>query len=546
MKKNLHLFVLIWILTFLSTGCYATELPQISADQVTDAEAVRLYEQSLSYYNSQDYENAIALASGALDIARANANHERMINIHEVLGVYYSDFSDYEKSVMHLTKALELAEVAGDEKVLQSVNLNLGTTYVEASAYSKGIAFLRKSYDYFQQHASQKPQFLIASCTNMGVGYKGLGYADSAMMYYQKAVEFSRKYADDSYSAGPLLNIGELYNMQGENEKALGYVQEALSLFKAEGNTRGYWHAGFEAAHAVAGIHPNHEVADSLKALAAHFREVNDLNYLGKSLAALKNLYVRMEEYRKALEYTEKLMDVKDENAEAEILNKISELEMQNRIKHLQAENRLRLQQMEQENRLASYKWIVATGLLLILLLIFLILYNRKKHQKQLVDSRLKTSRLEQEKLSNELEFRDKELENFALHIVQKNEFLNDIKAELKLLKGNASTKNADRIKELSMKLNQSLRLNKEIEIFRKRVEEVNHRFFYLLSEKYPDLTENEKRLCALLKLGLSSKEIASLNEISIGAVTMARYRLRKKIGMARDESFADFFRELR
>ncbi len=143
------------------------------------------------------------------------------------------------------------------------------------------------------------------------------------------------------------------------------------------------------------------------------------------------------------------------------------------------------------------------------------------------------------------MDFRNTELENFALHIVQKNDFLQDIKSKFKKLRVNASDKNAEEIKDLNLKINQALRLNKELEKFRERVDDVNSHFFNLLSENYPKLTEKEKRLCALLKLNLSSKEIASLNNISEGAVTMARYRLRKKIALTTDESLAEFFQKL-
>jgi DNA-binding CsgD family transcriptional regulator len=194
---------------------------------------------------------------------------------------------------------------------------------------------------------------------------------------------------------------------------------------------------------------------------------------------------------------------------------------------------------------MASLRWYGATGILIIVIILIITLYKKSKTQKDLAEAQLQKTELEQIKLKDELAYRNKELENFALHIVQKNDFLLDVKTSLKEIKANANEDNIDEIKNLTFKINQALRVNKELEKFRDRVDDVNSNFFKTLTQNYPDLTEKEKRLCALLKLNLSSKEIATLNNISEGAVTMARYRLRKKIGLTTDENLVELFQKL-
>ncbi|MDA3910621.1 MAG: transcriptional regulator [Bacteroidales bacterium] len=536
--KKLFLFLIPFFLFLIGLDANASK----SSDQ---DEAKKLLRESMQFYQNQVYDSAISYSLIALDYFKVQNNLDEIIKTHENLGVFYADFSDFENSLWHLTEARALAEKSGSHQRLESINLNLGTTYVEAGMYDKGIKLLKKAYTYFENNETDKLDFIIAASTNIGVAYKSLGDTDSAMYYYNKAVEYGKLNKDNHQLGAPLLNIGELYYTQGNNEIALSYYSAALKIFEETNNKKGVWHSKFEIFKTQLQFEKSEMFADSLVFVANHFRKINDLNYLGKSLSALQVYYEENNKYKRALYFANELMEVKNKISQVEIINKINQMEVKIRIGQIKAENKLHIEQIRNKNRLVLFQWITITGIFLILFLIFLILFNRKKHQKQLIESHLSTSQIKQEKLKDELFFRDKELENFALHIVQKNEFLNDIKAELKKLKKNASEQNAERIKLLSLKISQSLKINKELEVFKNRIDEVNEKFFSVLSKNYPDLTENEKRLCALLKLNLSSKEIAAINEISVGAVTMARYRLRKKIGMSHKSDFADFFRKL-
>ena len=76
---------------------------------------------------------------------------------------------------------------------------------------------------------------------------------------------------------------------------------------------------------------------------------------------------------------------------------------------------------------------------------------------------------------------------------------------------------------------------------FEARFEKVHVQFFKNLSKSYPDLTVNEKRLCAYLRLNMTTKEIAAMIHATPRAVEQARYRLRKHLGLGRDEDLANF-----
>lgn len=504
-----------------------------------------LFKISLKQYQLQNYPDAINNAIEALDLFKKNNNKKKEGAVLEYLGIYYAEFSDYQNSIKYLLKALKIAEEQHDSNSIYSRDFNIGTTFIEAGNRNKGIEFIKKAITYYQSPKTRNVKFLVAGHVNLGVVYNDMNILDSAMFYSQIAANIAR---DENYSqqiGASLLNIGDIYFKQNEIEKALKQYGLALVAFKSSSDIQGIWHTKYGIANAFSTQGKLSEAIDLYEQVIPHYKEVNDLNYLAKSLSELSNIQEKLNNFKLALSYKNQFIEVKDSIAESEILNKLADLELQYRIEKLQNENQSKLKILNQQKKISSLRWYGSTGILVIIIILIITLYNKNKTQNKLVEAQLVNTKLEQSKLKDELVYRNKELENFALHIVQKNDFLMDVKSSLKDIKTNASDKNIEEIKKLSFNVNQALRVNKELEKFRERVDDVNSHFFKLLIEHYPDLTEKEKRLCALLKLNLSSKEIATLNNISEGAVTMARYRLRKKIGLNTDDNLAELFQKL-
>jgi DNA-binding CsgD family transcriptional regulator len=138
------------------------------------------------------------------------------------------------------------------------------------------------------------------------------------------------------------------------------------------------------------------------------------------------------------------------------------------------------------------------------------------------------------------LDFRNKELTTYALHMAQKNSMLEELRQCIHEL-GLTQKESAPKYKRLTRLIDYSFTLDKDWEEFKLYFERVHQDFFGRLKEQYPSLSANELRLCALLKLNLSVKEMASLMGISPESVKMARHRLRKKLGLSSDQNLAEF-----
>ncbi|MBN1985042.1 MAG: regulator, partial [Prolixibacteraceae bacterium] len=149
--------------------------------------------------------------------------------------------------------------------------------------------------------------------------------------------------------------------------------------------------------------------------------------------------------------------------------------------------------------------------------------------------------RLRNEKLRNEVEHKSKELANSTMSIIKKNEFLLELKTIIDKQKNELGSRYPDKYYNyLNNKIDKNISNQDDWQIFETNFERAHEQFFHKIKEAYPDLTSSDLRLCAYLRMNLSSKEIAPLLGISVRGVENHRYRLRKKLNLEHDESLTD------
>ncbi|HEY6902170.1 MAG TPA: triple tyrosine motif-containing protein [Puia sp.] len=163
-------------------------------------------------------------------------------------------------------------------------------------------------------------------------------------------------------------------------------------------------------------------------------------------------------------------------------------------------------------------------------------------HQLELEKSEKEVVKLRNEKLESEIVFKNSELATTAMHLLQKEEFISRIKGELQHLeKAGMEKQEQAEVKKLLRSLSEEEDLNQEWEQFSLHFNKVHSDFLILLKERYPDLKAHELKLCAYLRMNLSSKEIARLMSISVRGVEVSRYRLRKKLGISTETNLFQF-----
>jgi len=167
-----------------------------------------------------------------------------------------------------------------------------------------------------------------------------------------------------------------------------------------------------------------------------------------------------------------------------------------------------------------------------------------KKSEEDLALKELESSKqliqLNNEKLKLDIESKNRELAVSTMSLIKKNEFLNGIKNELK----EKDFKGQD-LKKVIKIIDKNLNNSDDWKLFEEAFNNADKDFLKHIKSIHPSLTPNDLRLCAYLRLNLTSKEIAPLLNISYRSVEVKRYRLRKKMGLPHESSLTSYILEL-
>ena len=193
---------------------------------------------------------------------------------------------------------------------------------------------------------------------------------------------------------------------------------------------------------------------------------------------------------------------------------------------------------------------IVVYFIVFLLILYLIHILNRRHHRKSLAEYEraLKMKNLEaeqeiiklrNEKLEQDMANKNRELAVSTMSLIRKNEFLTSIKDKLKNSEGSA------KVKSVIKTIDKDISEEDNWKFFKKAFSNADKDFFKKIKAKHPELTSNDLKLCAYLRLNLSSKEIAPLLNISVKSVEIKRYRLRKKMNLDRETNLTDYILSL-
>ncbi len=165
--------------------------------------------------------------------------------------------------------------------------------------------------------------------------------------------------------------------------------------------------------------------------------------------------------------------------------------------------------------------------------------YNKQHQLKQSANEEL-IVRIKNEKLKQDIESKNRELAISTMSIIKKNEVLSSIKKELK----NITCEPKDTFSIIKL-IDKNINNTKDWQFFEEAFNNADKHFLDKVKKAHPNLTPNDLRFCAYLRLNLSSKEIAPLLNISVRSVEIKRYRLRKKMNLTHDQGLVNHILEI-
>jgi tetratricopeptide (TPR) repeat protein len=396
----------------------------------------------------------------------------------------------FRKSLQYLQKHRHGTDDAAYYNISTSVYNNLALvlrykgTPVPAEDYiKKGLALIQEKPDYYVLQLR-----LMANYGDLLLQEKR--YAES-LEFFQKGLQLSEGKQDAMMQFAFIYYIGTWYDKMGDTAEALRYY------------TRYYENAQAESNHTTI-----REVARNLSAL-----------------------YEKTGDATQALKFLRISTDSEEKIKVAETTQELAKAELKASLKALQEE-------MAAESNSAAKRYRIALGLSAALALVGLLLYliyRRKYRIAQLYSMEKERAarklQLDKELLEAELEAKDKHLTTEIIDKLRKNEIIEDIVKKLlphtRAAAGETQRALGDIVRSL-----QSFQDKAAMEEFEVRFRLVDQDFYQKIQEACPDLTPTERRLCAFLRLNMTTKEISALTGQTVRAIEIGRTRLRKKLDL--------------
>jgi len=167
---------------------------------------------------------------------------------------------------------------------------------------------------------------------------------------------------------------------------------------------------------------------------------------------------------------------------------------------------------------------------------------TRQQFASESLEAEKKLVQLEKEKFESEMDHKNRQLASSIAGLLKKNEFLIQVKEDLnRIAQSETSTRTGEKLGKLITRVDENIESTSEDDQFEDHFDAVHDNFLKTLKKQYPQLTPKDLRLCAYLRMNLSTKEIAPLMNISPRGVEISRYRLRKRMNLPHDINLTDF-----
>lgn len=505
----------------------------------------------IAYYDDA-YDTAIIYFDSIKTIINFDVESPELAQYYSLNGVVQNCLGDYQKAIEWMLNSVQVREILGDFSGMAMNYNGIGNLYLEQNDLTK------------------------------------------AEEYFQRAFSLNKQTSDAIGKGNILINFGKLKEKQDGLSKAMGFYTDAHDLFVENGGLRGIAASLFKIAQiqtewedyqkAISNLFEAEEIylkLDEKYGLTYIYNQISktyrlekkyDLalkygklaNTLAKQINSeplLAESYLQLSEIHKALgDFENSLVTFKAyEKLNTELIsweNNKKLLSLENQAKIVVQEKDIKILSQENQLRKILMYFSIACTLVLLLITSGIIRYQRLKNnnlyqKKEILEEKNKVFEIEnqlheqnQKMLKNDLELKNKELASKALALLQLNEALQDVGVRVNEIKSGKTQTDKNAINSIVQEIKMATHSN-IWEEFDLAFNNVYNSFYDKLLKICPDLTSTEIKMAALLKLNLSTKEIAAITFKTESAIKIARHRIRNKLKLDSNENLISFLLKL-
>ncbi len=494
-----------------------------------------------NYYSSTNLSLSFQYADQALEIAKHSRNNQFHSQALMAIGniCFFQGLLDI--SFQHYYKALEINKELGSNNGIANALTNLGGVLLQLMKFDEAKGYFHEALPIFIDLAGKRgdtiPPFQVISIyNNLGIVHENLNEYNQAIDYYHRGISLAKRLPHQQKNLAMLHNnLGSIHMKMGEFVEAHKNMNAALRIRK-EINDKG----GEASSYRMLGI---------LYKSQQHYEKALENFYNGYSLATvvgstsilssisdqLFEIFNSLNQSDSSLKYHILSKDYSDKLKGEETLREFTKMELTSQF---QEKENIRLMEQKRQKLRHLFTAILLLLIAVILGLLYVLSQNRLRRLSLLnnnIQLASEKAALEKETLAKELEIKDKELTTNVIYQIRKNELIQSIVEKLMANRHSFKKENQnlveELIKELGMYKDDSIWME-----FETRFHQVHNQFYEKLNEICPDLSPNERRLCAFLRLNMSTKEISSITGQSLRSIDVARTRLRKKLNLTNSD----------
>lgn len=420
-----------------------------------------------------------------------------------------------------------------DNAVLADGYYDVGVSYENLGDYSQAIEYLLKAIGIKE---NIRDMLGVANCANaLGMLYRSKKEYSKALDYFKRSSIIFSEQSNALLRGYALVNIAEIKAVEGDAQTSLTLGSEAEVIFSEYNDNYGKVSASVNLAGFLRRAGRYTEAIDKLNltlvyasGINAKLHQISCYYERGLCYHELRNAKLARESLLQALALAE-AQDIKKEliSIHEALCNHYQSIkQFKDALHHQQQVEKIRQQLFNEESDRREKN--------------LTILYEVEKHKRASEES--KQALLQSQA---EVEAKTRELADFALRIVEKQEFLDTIEKGLEsILQAKPAEKDS-----VAMNLLRSVRrdstVDEDWQAFQTQFNGMQQDFVNAVTRSFPSLSPTELKVCALLRMNLRTKEIADIMHISSKAVENHRLRLRKKMGLGRDANLVKALLEM-
>ena len=549
----------------------------------------RLIDLAKTYFN-KNIEYAFNCAYKANAIAEENNDNKKAAECNMIMGDIFKENNSYPTAISYYEKAIENLNVIKDYHTIYKLYIKIAKLYQTSEFDSKWSI---DALDNALKYAKNINETEVYNEVNMAYGdfYCSKNECDLAEKHFNEILKNNNKNTIHTISV-TLTKKANILIKQKKYKYALSIIDSSLYLCIRDFNdslqvinynykaqiydslndfeaSKKYYLQSAKLAYSIEDFsscgrnmfslaHLNQkngyyiDAINVFKIICDSTEKYKMFDLCHQSYYQLSQCYASLRQYEEAYKLFNKYDMYYDSTYNINQEEKINELRnsylLSLNVKELKAKE---IKEESTKSNKSEWKLFISITIVLTMIIIaFIILYSTNyatshKNKVSKYEQQLKIDKIENDLMEYQIKNNRELIFKLALQLKSYIDIINPIKDELKSAIELPESEQKNKVKTIYHNIQNNIQIFHSTENLNKQIDDIYKDFLDKLESKYPGLTKAEKKLCTMLYINMSSKEIASITSTTTRTVETSRYRLRRKFSLSRDEDIVDFLQKI-